>query len=505
MIRMGIVIVPDDTSDSFEGRTVGEYQLLIGGDWTDAKGGTYPIINPATEDVVGEAPEATAEDARTAAAAAQAAQPAWAAAPREERARLLQAVADKVRARQQAWLPLIIAETGATVSVGSALQVPMCANRFERYARAAVQDIDISIPPAVQESTPLAAGGLMGALAVRQPVGVVTCITSYNFPLANMAGKVAPALAAGNTVVMKPAPQDPLAVIELARVFQEVGIPPGVVNIVTGTNPDLGATLVDDPDVNMISFTGSTAVGVRIYQSGAKTMKRLLLELGGKGACLIFDDADLDAAVAALASVWGFHSGQICTAPTRAVVQRAVYDELVERLAKTAPALTVGPPTDPATVVGPVISKAQRDRIEGYVASGVTDGADLITGGERPPFEKGFYVAPTLLAGCRNDMTAAREEIFGPVVVVIPFDDEQEGVAIANDSDYGLYDYVYSADSAKAFRVAKQLQAGHVGINTAQRNMDAPFGGFKMSGVGRDGGDFGLYAYTEIQSIIWPG
>ncbi len=481
------------------------YRLLIGGAWVDGSAGTYPVINPATEDIVGEAPEATAADALAAASAARAAQPKWEATRPEERARLLQAVADRLRERQTELLPLIIAETGATLSVGSSLQVPMCANRFERYARGALTDLSLPLAPTVQPATPLAPGGLMGALALRQPVGVVTCITAYNFPLTNMAGKVAPALATGNTVVMKPAPQDPLAVIELAAICEEVGFPPGVVNVVTGASPEPAAALVDSRDVDMVSFTGSTAVGVRIYESGAKTMKRLLMELGGKGACLVFDDADIGAAVTGLISVWGFHSGQICTAPTRAIVQRGVYDEVVERLAKAAPALTVGPPTAPETVVGPVISGAHRERVEGYIRSGIDEGADVIVGGERPPLEKGFYVAPTLLASCRNDMTAVKEEIFGPVIVVVPFDDEEEGVGVANDSDYGLYDYVYSGDSAKAFRVGKRLRAGHVGVNTAQRNMEAPFGGFKMSGIGRDGGDFGLHAYTELQSLIWPG
>jgi len=481
------------------------YRLLIGGEWVDGSAGTYRVINPATEDIVGDAPEATAADAVAAASAARAAQPKWEATAPEERARLLQAVADRLRERQTELLPLIIAETGATLSVGSSLQVPMCANRFERYARGALTDLNIPLTPTVQPATPLAPGGLMGALALRQPVGVVTCITAYNFPLTNMAGKVAPALATGNTVVMKPAPQDPLAVIELAAICEEVGFPPGVVNVVTGASPDPAAALVDSRDVDMVSFTGSTAVGVRIYEAGAKTMKRLLMELGGKGACLVFDDADIGTAVTGLISVWGFHSGQICTAPTRAIVQRGVYDEVVERLAKAAPTLTVGPPTAPETVVGPVISAAHRERVEGFIRSGIDQGADVIVGGERPPLEKGFYVAPTLLAGCRNDMTAVKEEIFGPVIVVVPFDEEEEGIAIANDSDYGLYDYVYSGDSAKAFRVGKRLRAGHVGVNTAQRNMEAPFGGFKMSGIGRDGGDFGLHAYTELQSLIWPG
>jgi acyl-CoA reductase-like NAD-dependent aldehyde dehydrogenase len=481
-----------------------KYKLLIGGDWVEGSDGTYPIINPATEEVVGEAPQASVADGQAAAAAARQAQPKWAAVPREEKARLLQAVADRVRQRQDELVPLIISETGSTLTVGSALQVPMCVSRFERYARGALQDVDIPLAPSVMPATPLAPGGLIGGIAVRQPVGVVACITAYNFPLTNMAGKVAPALAMGNTVVMKPAPQDPLAIIEFAAICGEVGIPPGVVNVITGSKAEVGAALVDSRDVDMVSFTGSTAVGVRIYEAGSKTMKRLLMELGGKGACLIFDDADVDAAVDALRSTWGFHSGQICTAPTRAVVQRGVYDQVVEKLAKAGPSLTVGPPTERDTVVGPVISAAQRDRIEAHIRAGVDAGAELVTGGERPDFDKGFYVAPTLLARCRNDMGMVREEIFGPVIAVVPFDHDDEGIAISNDSDYGLYDYVYSGDTARAYRVAKALRAGMVGVNTAQRNHETPFGGFKMSGIGRDGGDFGLHAYTEMQSIVWP-
>jgi acyl-CoA reductase-like NAD-dependent aldehyde dehydrogenase len=381
----------------------------------------------------------------------------------------------------------------------------MCATRFERYARGALQDINIAIAPTEQPGTPLASGALMGAIGVRQPVGVVACITPYNFPLTNMAGKIAPALATGNTVVVKPAPQDPLACIELVRIMEEVGFPPGVVNLITGSGPDAGAALVDSPDVDMISFTGSTGVGVKIYEAGAKTMKRLLLELGGKGAAIVFEDADVTKAIQALVSVWAFHSGQICTAPTRAIVHRSIYQQVVDGLRAAAPQMKVGDPLDPTTIVGPVISAAQRDRIESYVSLGVNEGAELVVGGQRPEFEKGFYVSPALLAGCSSRMRVAREEIFGPVIDVVPFDDEDEAVAVANDSEFGLYSYVFSADSTRAYRVAKQLRTGNVGINTAQRNMEAPFGGFKMSGVGRDGGDHGLYAYTEIQSIVWPG
>ena len=484
---------------------MGSYQLLIGGEWADGSDGTYDIINPATEEVVDTCPEASVDDAKAACAAARKAADGWARTKPEDRARLLDAVASRLQERSKEYLDLVIAETGATLSVGSALQVPQAITRFREYARRAVKDISIPLAPSAVATTPLAPGGLMGGIALRQPVGVVACIGSFNFPLVNIAGKVAPALAAGNTVVMKPAPQDPLMLIELSRIFDEVGFPPGVVNIVTSSRPEPAAALIDSPDVDCVSFTGSTAVGSRIYESGARTMKRLLLELGGKGAALVMEDADVAKAVTALVSVWGFHSGQICTAPTRAVVHRSVYDELVSRLAATAPALKVGPPTDPKTVVGPVISAAQRDRIEGFIRSGPAEGAELVVGGERPHYDKGFYVAPALIAQATNQMTAAREEIFGPVIVAIPFDDLDEGIDIANDSPYGLYDYVFSKDTAKAYEVAKRLKAGHVGINTAQRNMDAPFGGFKMSGIGRDGGDFGLYAYTELQSIIWPG
>jgi acyl-CoA reductase-like NAD-dependent aldehyde dehydrogenase len=481
-----------------------QYRLLIGGEWVDGADGSYPIVNPATEEVVGEAPEASAKDAEAAAAAAHDALPAWKRTTPEERANLLSALAVEIKQRSDDLLPLIMAETGATLSVGSALQVPQAVARFERYARGALQDIDIALPPSIMPTTPLAAGGVIGGIGVRAPVGVVACISPYNFPLVNMAGKVGPALATGNTIVMKPAPQDPLAIIEFAEICDAVGFPPGVINVVTGSKPESGAALVDSRDVDMISFTGSTAVGVRIYESGAKTMKRLLLELGGKGAAIICEDADLTKAIAGLASVWGFHSGQICTAPTRAIVHRSLHDQLVAGLQAVAPKL--GPPEAADTVVGPVITGVHRDRVEAFITSGADEGGELVIDGRKPAgFDRGYYVGPTLLANCSNDMQVVREEIFGPVIVVVPYDTEEEAIAIANDSDYGLYDYVFSEDTSNAYGIAKQLECGNVGINTAQRNHESPFGGFKMSGIGRDGGDFGLHAYTELQSIVWPG
>jgi len=484
--------------------TKDETQLLIGGSWVDAGDGTYDIINPATEQLVGQAPNASVEDARNAAAAAAEAFPAWSATPVEERLALLKKAASAIRAKNDELVPLVIAECGATASVGSRMQVPVTADRFDRYSRDLRHVQESSLPPIATNATPLAPGGLVSALAYRQPVGVVAAIASYNFPMTNMAGKIAPALAMGNTVVIKPAPQDPLAVIELTRILDEVGFPAGVINLVTAQGAEPASVLTTTPDVDMVSFTGSTAVGTRIAADGAPTLKRLLMELGGKGAAVVFGDADVKAAVTAIGSTWAFHSGQICTAPTRAVVHRSIFDQVVEGLTQFAGFLKVGDPTAKDTVVGPVISGAQQQRILDYIETGRKEGEVVVGGGRPEHLPTGFYVEPTLILG-GNDITVAREEIFGPVVVAIPFDDDEEGVAIANDSEFGLYDYVFSGDTARAFRVAKQLRAGHVGINTAQRNMDAPFGGFKMSGICRDGGDYGLEAYSELQSIIWMG
>ncbi len=479
-----------------------EENLLIGGSWVKAGGGTYEIINPATEELVGLAPNATAADAHAAAAAAKAALPAWSAKSFEERSALLSKAAAALRAKGSELVPLVIAETGATLSVGSRMQVPITADRFDRYARDPRNVLQTPLLPQIAQGTALAPGGVIGGMVNRVPVGVVACITSYNFPLVNMAGKVAPALAAGNTVVIKPAPQDPLAIVEFCRILDEVGFPPGVINLVNGSGAEAAAALVDSEDVDMVSFTGSTQVGCSIASTGGRTMKRLLLELGGKGAALVTEDADMKAAITCIASTWGFHSGQICTAPTRAVIHRSIFDQMVEMLAGAAKHLKVGPPTEKDTVVGPLISAAQRDRVIAHISTVPEDGGSIVVDGRDAGMDKGFYVAPTLVTGS-NQMRAAREEIFGPVVTAIPYDDIEEGIAIANDTPFGLYDYVFSADGGNAMRIAKLLRAGHVGINTAQRNHDAPFGGFKMSGVGRDGGDYGLLAYSEIQSLIW--
>ncbi|MFI6728079.1 aldehyde dehydrogenase family protein [Streptomyces atratus] len=481
-------------------------RLFIGGEWIEPDHGHYEVINPATEEVVGLAPEASREQVYAAAAAAREAFATWSRTRPEERAAILDRAADLMQRDFTGNAALAQAESGATTSTARAMQAAVGAARFRRYARGALEPVEEPIAPQINEAGPMGRAGVFGALAVRQPVGVVTCITSYNNPWANPAGKVAPALAMGNTVVVKPAPQDPLSVYRMAEALEEAGVPAGVVNVVTASGPGAGEAAVDSPDIDMVSFTGSTAVGQRIAEVCGRSMKRQLMELGGKGAAVVLDDADLDSAAAGIGTTFSFYSGQICTAPTRVLVQRAAHDALIEKLTAYAGHLKVGDPTDRGTVVGPVISAAHRDRIESYIELGRKEGARTVTGGERPAgLDRGFYVAPTLLADCTNDMRVVREEIFGPVVVVVPFDDEDEGIALANDSDYGLIDYVWSSDVARAFRVARQLRAGGVGVNTIGRNMEAPFGGFKKSGVGRDVGSYALHAYSELQAIVWPG
>ena len=476
------------------------WKLSIGGDLRSTTD-TYEIVDPNTTEVIGHAPEATVEDANEAANAASEALKSWRETSMHERCALLATAADRLAAEAPGWVPLVQAETGSTMRVAETMQASGAfIDRFRHYSTPV--DVNEGLRPIPSPASALAPAALLGAYVIRQPVGVVAAITPYNFPLTNVAGKIAPALAMGNTVIIKPAPQDPLAIMRMGEVLNEV-FPPGVVNVVVGSKPEVGAALVDSRDVDMISFTGSSAVGSKIYEQGGKTMKRLLMELGGKGALIMTDDCDVQAAVGGIASVWGFHSGQICTAPTRVICHRSKYDETVAALEATSAFLKVGDAREPDTLVGPLITEVHRDRVEAFIQSGVDAGARLVCGGERPDLD-GYFVAPTLLADCTPDMHVVQEEAFGPVVVIMPHDGDDHAVELANDSDYGLFSYVFAGDSARAYEIGRRLESGNVALNGVAPHMEAPFGGFKMSGIGRDRGVYGLHAYSEMQAINWP-
>ena len=477
------------------------WRLLIDGEWVAPAAGTYEIVDPATTKVVGHAPEATSAQAIDAARAARAASGRWRALSPADRCAHLARLADVLEARVPAWTALVQAETGSTIGTTEQLQVGgALIDRFRYYSRP--MDLDEPVAPEAESESALGPAGLAGAMVHRQPVGVVACITPYNMPLINVAGKIAPALAAGNTVVIKPAPQDPLGVLLLGEAVAEAGFDDGVVNIVTGSGPEVPAALVDSTDVDMISFTGSSEVGTRIYRNGAKTMKRLLMELGGKGALIMTSDADVNAACMAIATVWGFHSGQICTAPTRVICHRDLYDQTVQTLQTFSEFMKLGDPLERDTIVGPVITETHRDRVEAFVASGAAAGATTVCGGSRPD-RTGYFVAPTLLVDVTPDMDVVREEAFGPVVVVLTHSGDDEAVALANDSPYGLFSYVFSGDTKRAYEIARRLESGNVALNTVQPHMYAPFGGWKMSGIGRDRGKWGIEAYTEVQAVNW--
>ncbi len=475
-------------------------EVLIGGAWMRAERGTYPIVDPATEAVAGQAPECSVGQAQAAARAAREAfeRGPWPRMSGTERGALLKKAAEAFRGAMASLVDLTIAETGAVRGVAQAQQVGAVPLRLEKYAELAARSPEQHFPPRE------VAGSTQNGFAVREPIGVVACITPSNFPMTNCAGKIGPALACGNTVVVKPAPVDPLGVALLCRIVNDV-LPPGVLNFVNGSGPEIGEALVASPDVGMISFTGSTGVGLRIQATAAKRLKRTLLELGGKSPQIVFADAPRDAALRGATQVWTFHTGQICIAGTRLLVERSIYDEFTRAMVAAAARITVGDPREPGTIMGPLVSAAQRERVERFIKSGLDEGATLACGGKRPAhLARGFYVEPTLFTGVRNDMTIAREEIFGPVVSAIPFDDEAHAIALANDSDYGLYGYVWTGDLERGKRVAGALRTGTVQVNCAAgMNPDAPFGGYKLSGIGRDGGLYALDAYSEQKYIGW--
>ncbi len=465
-------------------------RLFIGGEWVPSAGtGTLDVIDSTTEEVMGIIPEGSTKDVDLAVAAARAAFPAWAATPVKERTELLTRVSQELTARMDEVADLIAHEVGMPLVLSQLVQMGLPIGTFASMAQVAADF--------TWEQT---AGN---SVIVREPIGVVGAITPWNYPLNQIAAKVAPALAAGCTVVLKPSEVAPLNAFVLAEIFEQVGLPAGVFNLVSGVGPVVGEAIAAHPDVDMVSFTGSTRAGKRVSELASATVKRVALELGGKSANVILDDADLAKAVPDGVQKCFLNSGQTCSALTRMLVPRERLSEVEKLAVAAAEAFTPGDPFDPSSRLGPLVSGVQRDRVRNLIDKGVGEGATLLTGGGEAPegLPVGFFVQPTVFSGVTRDMTIARDEIFGPVLSIIPYDTEEEAVAIANDTDYGLAGGVWSGDPERAKAVARQLRAGQIEVNGGGFNPMAPFGGYKQSGNGREYGSFGLEEFLEVKAM----
>ena len=466
-------------------------KLYINGAWIKSNGtGMIDVINSTTEEVMGRIPEGTAEDVIAAVSAAKNAFESWSTTSIEDRAIYLKAISDKLAERRDELADIIANEVGMPLPMATAVQAGMPAMIMGSYAQI-LQDFKF------EEK-------IDNALVVKEPVGVVGAITPWNYPLHQVVAKVAPALAAGCTVVLKPSEVAPLTAFILAEICDQVGLPAGVFNLVTGYGPVVGEAIVSHPDVDMISFTGSTRAGKRVSEVAAQAVKRVSLELGGKSANIILDDADFNKAVASGVGSCYFNSGQTCSALTRMLVPKSRHDEAVAIAKKTAEGFTVGDPREGKFKLGPLVSATQRDRVVNYIKKGIDEGAVLVTGGPEMPegVNKGFFVRPTVFANVNNRMTIAQEEIFGPVLSIIPYEDEEDAVRIANDSIYGLAGGVWAGSVERASRVARRLRTGQVEINGGRFNPMVPFGGYKQSGHGRELGKYGLEEFLEIKSML---
>jgi aldehyde dehydrogenase (NAD+) len=477
-------------------------QMYIDGKWTDgATEERLDVINPATEEVITTVPVATAADVDDAVAAARRAFDSgpWPQMRPAERAQVLLRMAAEFDRRRAELVELNIAEAGATRVLSEFLQIGVPIDHFAHLASNIVPAFEFE-----RALRPVMGNGITQGMVVREPYGVAGLISAFNFPFYLNLFKVGPALAAGCTVVLKPSPFTPLEAMVIAEVAEAADLPQGVLNVVTG-DVDAGEALTGHPGVDILSFTGSDAVGRKVYGQGAQTLKKVLLELGGKSAHIICDDVDLDKVMEAVLSGFIIHAGQGCGLFTRILVHESLHDELVARIKTVLDFITVGDPSDPNVAMGPLIRETQRARVESFIRAGQDEGAQIAYGGGRPAnLDKGFFVEPTLFVGVDNSMKIARNEIFGPVAVVMPFRDDDEAVRLANDSDYGLAGGVWSGDSIRGLDIARRLRVGTVTVNGAGAlNPEAPFGGYKHSGVGRENGEYGLSEFLQHKSINW--
>lgn len=474
-----------------------QYKLYINGQWVDSKSGkAFQSINPYTEKPCAEVALAGQEDAADAVAAARKSfdEGKWRDAKPDKREKILLEVIKEITKRSSELAQLEVQDSGSTLrkAMGDVAVTLQHLTFFANKGREIFQDKPLS-----------GDGALFGYnIAIREPIGVCGCIIPWNFPLVMAIWKIGPALATGNSVVLKPAPETPCTAFELAKIIDESEIPKGVLNVVTG-DAEVGEAIVTDPRVDKVAFTGSTAVGRRIMELAAKQVKKVTLELGGKSPNIVLDDADLGMAVDGAAFGCFFHTGQVCTSGSRLFLQEKIYDKFVETLVAKAKKIKQGDPMDFSTGMGPLVSAQHRERVERYIALGKEEGATLLTGGKRPEhLKKGFFVEPTIFDNVRNDMRIAQEEIFGPVISILRFKREDEAVKLANDTIYGLAGAVWSKNTDRALSLARKIQTGTIWINEYHiLSPFAPFGGYKQSGIGKELGEDGLLAYTQTKHV----